>query len=159
MSNLNGLLLESEKTDERLKNAIVSGDYDLMTKIERSKVELSSRIFFEQRNDYAEQINNLAIEKKCAVELSGELAEQLKLAADVVLKCRSALFDAEMSYQAVQSKQYFVDNELENNRQETIRVNGLLTNHIKSRLSGVSGELPTNRIDLMENDICEILPN
>jgi Mg2+ and Co2+ transporter CorA len=156
MSNLNGLLLESEKANERLKDAIVSGDFDLMTKIERSKVELSSRIFFEQRNDYAEQINNLAIEKKCAVELSAELAEQLKLAADVVLKCRSALFDAEMQYQAIQSKQYFVDNELENNRQEAIRVNGLLKTHIQSRLNDVSG---SNTIDLMENDICELLPN
>jgi predicted outer membrane protein len=151
MSNLNGLLLESEKANERLKQAIVSGDFDLMTKIERSKVELSSRIFLEQRNDYAEQINNLVIEKKCALELSAELAEQLKLAADVVLKCRSALFDAEMQYQAIQSKQYFVDNELENNRQETIRVNGLLKTHIQSRLNDVSG---SNTIDLMENSIC-----
>lgn len=141
MSNLNGLLNEAEKTQQRLKDAITSGDYDLMTKIERSKVELSSRIFFEQRNDYAEQINNLAIEKKCAVELSGELAEQLKLAADVVLSARSALFDAEMQYQAIQSKQYFVDNELENNRQESNRVNGLLTNHIKSRLSGIPDKM------------------
>jgi len=156
MSNLNGLLNEAEKANERLKQAIVSGDYDLMTKIERSKVELSSRIFFEQRNDYAEQINNLAIEKKCAVELANELGEQLKLAADFVLKCRSALFDAEMQYQAIQSKQYFVDNELENNRQETMRVNGLLKTHIQSRLNDVSG---SNTIDLMENDICEILPN
>jgi hypothetical protein len=151
MSKLNGLLNEAEKTQQRLKDAITSGDYDLMTKIERSKSELNSRIFLEQRNDYAEQINNLAIEKKCALELSAELAEQLKLAADVVLKCRSALFDAEMSYQAIQSKQYFVDNELENNRQETNRVNGLLTNHIKSRLSGIPGEMP---IDLMEINQC-----
>jgi hypothetical protein len=141
MSNLNGLLNEAEKANERLKQAIVSGDYDLMTKIERSKSELNSRIFFEQRNDYAEQISNLAIEKKCAVELSGELAEQLKLAADVVLSARSALFDAEMQYQAIQSKQYFVDNELENNRQETNRVNNLLTNHIQSRLSGIPDEM------------------
>jgi Mg2+ and Co2+ transporter CorA len=156
MSNLTGLLNEAEKTQQRLKDAITSGDYDLMTKIERSKSELNSRIFFEQRNDYAERVKDLELEKKCAVELSGELAEQLKLAADVVLKCRSALFDAEMQYQAIQSKQYFVDNELENNRQETIRVNNLLKTHIQSRLNDVSG---SNTIDLMENDICEILPN
>ncbi len=143
MSNLTGLLNEAEKTQQRLKDAITSGDYDLMTKIERSKSELNSRIFFEQRNDYAEQINNLAIEKKCAVELSGELADDLKSAADVVLKCRSALFDAEMQYQAIQSKQYFVDNELENNRQETIRVSGLLKTHIQSRLNGISDEMET----------------
>ncbi len=151
MSNLNGLLAEAEKTNERLKQAIVSGDYDLMTKIERSKIELNSRIYFARRDELAERLNDLRIEKQSAAELSAELADELKTAADVVLKCRSALFDAEMQYQAVQSKQYFVDNELENNRQETNRVNAELNTHIQSRLSGIPGELP---IDLMENSIC-----
>jgi hypothetical protein len=159
MSKLNGLLLESEKANERLKNAIVGGDYDLMTKIERSKSELNARIFFAKRDDYAEQINNLAIEKTCALELQTELAEQLRLAAADVMEAKSKLYDCEQAYAVVTSKQYFCSNTLENNRLETIRVNGLLTNHIKSRLSGIPGELPTNRIDLMENDICEISPN
>jgi hypothetical protein len=159
MSNLNGLLNEAEKTNERLKQAIVSGDYDLMTKIERSKSELNSRIFFEKRNDYAEQINNLAIEKTCALELSAELAEQLRLAAADVMEAKSKLYDCEQAYAVVTSKQYFCSNTLENNRLETIRVNGLLTNHIKSRLSGIPGSNTTTRIDLMENDICEISPN
>ncbi len=141
MSNLNGLLNEAEKANEQLKQAIVSGDFDLMTKIERSKSELNSRIFFEQRNELADKLNDLRIEKQSALELSGELADELKLAADVVLKCRSALFDAEMQYQAIQSKQYFVDNELENNRQESNRVNNLLTNHIQSRLSGIPDKM------------------
>jgi ATP-dependent exoDNAse (exonuclease V) alpha subunit len=154
MSNLNGLLNEADKANEQLKQAIVSGDYDLMTAIEKSKSELNSRIFFEQRNEYAEKLNDLRIEKQTALELSAELADELKLAADVVLKCRSALFDAEMQYQAIQSKQYFVDNELENNRQESNRVNNLLTNHIKSRLSGVSGSIEMPTIDLMEINQC-----
>jgi hypothetical protein len=59
-----------------------------------------------------------------------------------------------MQYQAIQSKQYFVDNELENNRQESNRVNNLLTNHIKSRLSGVSGSIEMPTIDLMEINQC-----
>ena len=156
MSNLNELLNEAEKTTERLKDAITNGNFDLMTKIEKSRSELNSRIFFARRDELANKLNELQIEKTCALELKTELLGELKTAADFVLSCRSALFDAEMQYQAIQSKQYFVDNQIENNRQETIRVNGLLTNHIKSRLSGVSG---SNTIDLMENDICEILPN
>ena len=159
MSNLNGLLNEAEKTNERLKQAIVSGDYDLTTKIERSKAELNTRIFFARREDFAERLDNLRIEKQCATELAAELAESLKLAADVVLQARSALFDAEMQYQAIQSKQFFVDNQLEINRLESNRVGALLKTHIQSRLSGVSGELSPGSIDLMENDICEILPN
>jgi hypothetical protein len=156
MSNLTGLLNEAEKTNERLKNAIVSGDYDLMTKIERSKSELNARIFFAKRDDYAERLNDLAIEKTCAVELSAELAEQLRLAAADVMEAKSKLYDCEQAYAVVTSKQYFCSNTLENNRLETIRVNAELNKHIQSRLSGIPG---SNTIDLMENDICEILPN
>jgi hypothetical protein len=159
MSNLTGLLNEAERTQQRLKDAITSGDYDLMTKIERSKSELNSRIFFARRDELADKLKDLAIEKTCARELAAELAEQLKLAAADVMEAKSKLYDCEQAYAVVTSKQYFCSNTLENNRLETIRVNGLLTNHIQSRLSGIPGELPTNRIDLMENDICEILPN
>lgn len=154
MSKLNELLLEADKTNERLKDAIVSGDYDLMTKIERSKAELSNRIYFEQRNDYAERVKDLEIEKQCAVELSGELAEQLRIAAGEVLAARSAVYDAERRHAEIKAKQYFVDTQLEANRQESGRVNGLLNSHIKSRLRTVSGE---TTIDLMgENNQCEI---
>jgi hypothetical protein len=151
MSNLNGLLLESEKTDERLKNAIVSGDYDLMTKIERSKSELNSRIFFARRDELAEKLNDLAIEKTCARELAAELAEQLKLAAADVMKAKSNLYDAESAFALVKSKQYFTDNQIELNRTESNRIGSLLNQHIQSRLNGTSGELP---IDLMETNQC-----
>jgi chromosome segregation ATPase len=159
MSNLNGLLLESEKTDERLKQAIVSGDFDLMTKIERSKSELNSRIFFEQRNDYAERLNDLRIEKQSALALQTELADELKAQAAVVMEAKSRLYDTEQAYAGITAKQYYVQNQIEQNRLESNRVGALLNSHIKSRLSGIPGELPTNTIDLMENDICELLPN
>ncbi len=151
MSNLNGLLIEAEKTHERLKNAIVSGDYDLMTKIERSKSELNARIFFEQRNELADKLNDLAIEKTCAVELSAELAEQLRLAAADIMEAKSKLYDCEQAYAAITAKQYYTANQIELNRKESIRVNAELNKHIQSRLSGIPGELP---IDLMENSIC-----
>jgi predicted ATP-grasp superfamily ATP-dependent carboligase len=151
MSNLTGLLNEAEKTNERLKNAIVSGDYDLMTKIERSKIELSNRIYFARRDELAERLNDLRIEKTSAVELSAELADELTAQAAVVMKAKSELYDKESEYAAITSKQYFCSNTLENNRLETKRVNDLLNTHIQSRLSGIPGELP---IDLMENSIC-----
>jgi hypothetical protein len=159
MSNLNGLLNEAEKANERLKQAIVSGDYDLMTKIERSKSELNSRIFFAKRDDYAERLNDLRIEKTSAVELSGELADELTAQAAVVMKAKSELYDQESIYAAITAKQFYIQNQIELNRLESNRVGALLNTHIKSRLSGIPGELPTNRIDLMENDICEISPN
>jgi chromosome segregation ATPase len=151
MSNLTGLLNEAEKTNERLKNAIVSGDYDLMTKIERSKVELSNRIYFARRDELADKLNDLRIEKQSAAELSAELADELKNAAGEVMKAKSKLYDCEQAYAVVTSKQYFCSNTLENNRLETIRVNAELNTHIQSRLSGIPGELP---IDIMENSIC-----
>lgn len=153
MSRLNELLNQAAKTDERLKDAITNGDYDLMTKIERSKLELNNRIYFERRNDYAERLNDLRIERQCAVELSAELAEQLKVAAGEVLAARSAVYDAERRHAEIKAKQYFVDNQLEQNRQESVRVNVDLDRHIKSRLNTVSGEMP---IDLMETNQCEI---
>jgi chromosome segregation ATPase len=151
MSKLNGLLNEADKANEQLKQAIVSGDYDLMTKIERSKSELNSRIFFEQRNDYADKLNDLRIEKQSAVELSGELADELKAQAAVVMKAKSELYDQESAYALITSRQYYVQNQIELNRLESNRIGALLNQHIQSRLSGTSGELP---IDLMENSIC-----
>jgi chromosome segregation ATPase len=151
MSNLTGLLNEAEKTNERLKNAIVSGDYDLMTKIERSKSELNSRIFFAKRDDYADKLNDLRIEKQSAVELQTELAAELTKQAAIVMKAKSELYDTEQAYAAITAKQYYIQNQIEINRLESNRVGALLNQHIQSRLSGTSGELP---IDLMENSIC-----
>jgi chromosome segregation ATPase len=159
MSKLNGLLNESENAKKRLEQAIVSGNYDEMTAIEKSGVELSRRIFFARRDELAERLNDLRIEKQSALELQTELAAELKAQAAVVMKAKSELYDKESEYAAITAKQFYVQNQIELNRLESNRVGALLNTQIKSRLSGVSGELPTNRIDLMENDICEILPN
>ncbi len=159
MSNLNGLLNEAEKANERLKNAIVSGDYDLMTKIERSKIELSNRIFFARRDELADKLNDLRIEKTCAVELSAELADELTAQAAVVMKAKSELYDKESEYAAITAKQFYIQNQIELNRLESNRVNAELNKHIQSRLSGVPGSMEMPTIDLMERDICEILPN
>ncbi len=151
MSKLNGLLNEADKANEQLKNAIVSGNYDLMTKIERSKVELNARIFFARRDELAEKLNELRIEKTSAVELAAELADELTKQAAVVMKAKSELYDQESVYAAITAKQYYIQNQIELNRLESNRIGSLLTQHIQSRLSGTSGELP---IDLMENSIC-----
>ncbi len=143
MSNLNGLLAEAEKTNERLKNAIVSGDYDLMTKIERSKSELNARIFFEQRNELADKLNDLRIEKQTALELQTELADELKAQAAVVMEAKSRLYDTEQAYAGITAKQYYVQNQIEQNRLESNRVGALLNSHIQSRLSGIPGEMET----------------
>jgi chromosome segregation ATPase len=151
MSKLNGLLNEADKANEQLKNAIVSGNYDLMTKIERSKVELNARIFFARRDELAERLSELRIEKQSALELQTELADELTAQAAVVMKAKSELYDQESVYALITSKQFYVQNQIELNRTESNRIGSLLNQHIQSRLSGTSGELP---IDLMENSIC-----
>ncbi|HEY0459203.1 MAG TPA: hypothetical protein VGC97_08705 [Pyrinomonadaceae bacterium] len=156
MSKLTELLSEADRTKKRLEQAIISGDFDLMTAIEREQAELTRRIYFERRNDYAERLEDLRIEKQCALELQSELADELQAAAGEVLAARSAVYDAEQRHAAIKAKQYFVDTQIDQNRKETIRVNGELNNHVKSRLSGVSGSNLTNSIDLMENNLCEI---
>jgi hypothetical protein len=153
MSNLTGLLNESENAKKRLEQAIISGNYDEMAAIEKSQVELSRRIFFAKRDEYAARLDELRIEKQCALELSAALAEQLKTAAADVMDAKSKLYDQESVYAAITAKQYFIDNQLEQNRVESVRANAELDKHIKSRLRGISGE---NTIDLMENNLCEI---
>jgi predicted ATP-grasp superfamily ATP-dependent carboligase len=151
MSKLNGLLNESENAKKRLEQAIVSGNYDEMTAIEKSQVELSRRIFFARRDELAERLNDLRIEKQSAVELSAELADELKAQSAVVMEAKSKLYDTEQAYALITSRQYYIQNQIELNRLESNRVNAELNTHIKSRLSGIPGELP---IDLMENSIC-----
>jgi hypothetical protein len=156
MSKLNGLLLESEKAQQRLKDAIVTGDYDEMTAIEKSGVELSRRIYFAKRDDYAERLNDLRIEKESVAELQTELAEQLKLAAADVMAARNALYEAESAHAAIKAKQYFLDNQSELCRKNINETTVDLDRHIKSRLNGVSGSMEMPTIDLMENNLCEI---
>jgi chromosome segregation ATPase len=151
MSNLTGLLNEAEKTNERLKDAIVTGDYDEMTAIEKSQVELSRRIFFARRDELAERLNDLRIEKESALALQTELAAELTAQAAVVMKAKSELYDCESVYAGITAKQFYVQNQIELNRTESNRIGSLLNQHIQSRLSGIPGELP---IDLMENSIC-----
>jgi chromosome segregation ATPase len=151
MSKLNGLLNESENAKKRLEQAIVSGNYDEMTAIEKSGVELSRRIFFARRDELAERLNDLRIEKESTLELQTELADELKAQAAVVMKAKSELYDCESVYAGITAKQFYVQNQIELNRLESNRVNAELNTHIKSRLSGIPGELP---IDLMENSIC-----
>jgi hypothetical protein len=156
MSRLTELLNEAEKTNERLKDAIVSGDYDLMCAIEKSKVELERRIYFARRDDYAERLSDLRIEKNSISELQTELADQLKAAAMVVMNARNALYEAESAHAAIKARQYFLDTQSELNRKNIIQTNRDLERHVKSRLNDVSGANGANSIDLMENNICEI---
>jgi chromosome segregation ATPase len=143
MSNLTGLLNEAEKTQQRLKDAITSGNYDLMTKIERSKIELNNRIYFARRDELADKLNDLRIEKQSAVELSAELADELTAQAAVVMEAKSRLYDTEQAYAGITAKQYYVQNQIEQNRLESNRVGALLNTHIQSRLSGIPGEMET----------------
>jgi hypothetical protein len=154
MSNLNGLLLESEKTQQRLKDAITGGDYDEMTAIEKSQVELSRRIFFAKRDDFAERLNDLRIEKESVAELQTELADELKTAAGAVMAARNALYEAESSHAAIKAKQYFLDNQSELCRKNINETTVDLDRHIKSRLNGVSGSIEMPTIDLMEINQC-----
>lgn len=155
MSNLNALLNEAERTTERLKDAITGGDYDAMCSIEKSQVELSRRIYFAKRDDFAERLNDLRIEKESVAELQTELAAELKAAAAVVMDARNALYEAESAHAAIKAKQYFLDNQGELCRKKINETTVDLDRHIKSRLSTVSD----SKIDLMENNVCDILPN
>jgi chromosome segregation ATPase len=155
MSNLNALLNEAEKTNERLKDAITGGNYDAMCSIEKSQVELSRRIYFARRDDIAERLNDLRIEKDSVAELQSELADELTAQAAVVMDAKSKLYDAQTIYSEITAKQYFLSNQAELCRKKINETTVDLDRHIKSRLNTVSG----SKIDLMENDICEILPN
>jgi hypothetical protein len=154
MSNLTGLLNEAEKAQQRLKDAITGGDYDEMTAIEKSQVELSRRIFFTKRDDFAERLNDLRIEKESVAELQTELADELKTAAGAVMAARNALYEAESSHAAIKAKQYFLDNQSELCRKNINETTVDLDRHIKSRLNGVSGSIEMPTIDLMEINQC-----
>lgn len=112
------LQLEKEKLDNEIRAAVTSGDEFLYSKLNRAKDELNQKIFFAENRRLKADIEALESERSFGLSLRSDLIDEAKEASDIVLRARSALFDAEQGYQSIQAKQFFLDTQIEQQRKD-----------------------------------------
>ena len=164
MSRLTELEAQQIELTERLKQSIVSGDYDTMRACQRSQIELSDRLFFAKTEQLKADIAELEESRNLAIELLQDFDVELKQQAQIVIAKRGELMEAEAHYNVIKSRQYALENgEIESRRTAIADAKKRLDAHIKSRLNGSGdtgnrqqvAEAPAQFDILEQNYICD----
>lgn len=107
---------ELEQIEADIKQSILDSDQFAYSKHLRRKQETTDKLFFSETASLREQIENLESDRSLAVSLRDDLTDESKAAADEVLRRRSDLFDAEQIYQKAQSRLFYLDTTIEQQR-------------------------------------------
>ena len=124
-----------------IREAILSGDNFQYQKLLRMKAENLNSQFFNETKKLKADIENLESERSLALSVRDDLTDESKAAADIVLKRRSDLFDAEQIYQKAQSRLFYLDTQIEQQRKDIRALQQKLDAHVSSKLN--SGDSPT----------------
>jgi predicted nucleic acid-binding Zn-ribbon protein len=124
-----------------IRDAILSGDNFQYQKLLRMKAENLDSQFFAETKNLKSDIENLQSERSFGLSVLADLNDELRQAADVVLLRRNALYEAEMSYQGVQAKQFYLTTQTEQQRKDIRELKSKLNSHVNSKLN--SGDSPT----------------
>lgn len=157
MSRIDELKTQRAELDERIKAAIISGDYDSLIAARNAIPEADERLFFAQTEAIRQTIREMEDERQTAIEVRQDLQAESVEVSNRVLQARSELFDRENEFGLLQNKLFLLDNTVESRRTALIEAQKRLDLHVKSRLTG-SGATADNReqFDILEqNYICD----
>ncbi len=129
---------ELVKIDADIRQAVLDADEFLYSKLNRARDENLSRQFFQTTKQIKSDIENLESDRTFGLSVLSDLNDELTQAANVVLEARGRLFDAEMAYQAVQAKQFYLETQTGQQRKDIRELESKLQRHIDSKLQ--SGE-------------------
>jgi predicted nucleic acid-binding Zn-ribbon protein len=132
---------ELTKIDAGIRQAVLDADEFLYSKLNRARDENLSRQFFQTTKAMKADIENLESERSFGLSVLADLNDELTQAANVVLEARGRLFDSEMSYQAIQAKQFYLETQTGQQRKDILALKRKLDAHIDSKLN--SGDSPT----------------
>ncbi len=131
---------ELVKIDADIRQAVIDADEFLYSKLNRARDENLSKQFFADTRKLKSDIENLETERSFGLSVLADLNDELTQAANVVLEARGRLFDAEMAYQAVQAKQFYLETQTGQQRKDIRELESKLQRHIDSKLNTESGE-------------------
>jgi chromosome segregation ATPase len=132
---------ELNKIDADIRQAVIDADEFLYSKLNRARDENLSKQFFAETRKLKSDIENLESERSFGLSVLADLNDELKHAANVVLEARGRLFDSEMSYQAIQAKQFYLETQTGQQRKDIRELESKLQRHVSSKLN--SGDSPT----------------
>jgi uncharacterized coiled-coil protein SlyX len=132
---------ELNKIDADIRQAVIDADEFLYSKLNRARDENLSRQFFQTTKQIKSDIENLESERSFGLSVLEDLNDELTQAANVVLEARGRLFDSEMSYQAIQAKQFYLETQTGQQRKDIRELESKLQRHVNSKLN--SGDSPT----------------
>jgi chromosome segregation ATPase len=132
---------ELEKLESDIRQAVIDADEFLYSKLSRARDENLSRQFFQTTKQIKSDIETLETERSFGLSVLADLNDELTQAANVVLEARGRLFDSEMSYQAIQAKQFYLETQTEQQRKDIRELKSKLNSHVNSKLN--SGDSPT----------------
>ncbi len=127
---------ELNKIDADIRQAVLDSDEFLYSKLNRAKDENLQKQFFAETKRLKSELENLETERSFGLLVLDDLQDELKQAANVVLEARGRLFDSEMSYQAIQAKQFYLTTQTEQQRKDIRELKSKLNSHIDSKVSG-----------------------
>jgi predicted nucleic acid-binding Zn-ribbon protein len=129
------------KIDADIRQAVIDADEFLYSKLNRVRDENLSKQFFADTRKLKADIETLETERSFGLSVLADLNDELTQAANVVLEARGRLFDSEMSYQAIQAKQFYLETQTEQQRKDIRELKSKLNSHVNSKLN--SGDSPT----------------
>jgi predicted nucleic acid-binding Zn-ribbon protein len=132
---------ELNKIDADIRQAVIDADEFLYSKLNRVRDENLSKQFFADTRKLKADIETLETERSFGLSVLADLNDELTQAANVVLEARGRLFDSEMSYQAIQAKQFYLETQTEQQRKDIRELKSKLNSHVNSKLN--SGDSPT----------------
>lgn len=128
---------ELQKIDEDIRAAVLDSDEFLYSKLSRARDENLSKQFFAETRKLKSDIENLESERSFGLSVLADLNDELTEAANVVLEARGRLFDAEMAYQAIQAKQFYLTTQTEQQRKDIRELKSKLNSHVNSKLNSM----------------------
>jgi predicted nucleic acid-binding Zn-ribbon protein len=132
---------ELQKIDEDIRAAVLDSDEFLYSKLNRARDENLSKQFFAETRKLKSDIETVESERSFGLAVLADLNDELRQAADVVLLRRNALYEAEMVYQGIQARQFYLTTQTGQQRKDIQDLKRKLNSHIDSKLN--SGESPT----------------
>ncbi len=127
---------ELSKIDADIRQAVIDADEFLYSKLSRARDENLSRQFFQTTKAMRAEIENLESERSFGLAVLADLNDELRQAADGVLLRRNALYEAEMVYQGIQAKQFYLETQTGQQRKDIQALKLKLESHINTKLSG-----------------------
>ena len=129
---------ELEQIEADIKSSIIDGDNFSYSKHLRRKQETQDKLFFAETKAMREELENLESSRAFGLSMKRDIQAELTAAAEVVADIHKQLIGAQRIHEEIKLRAYFNDTQTEQERKDISDLKKRLTEHINSKLTGVT---------------------